>query len=131
MIAAKWKGRVVVGDRVVCIPVVARYVKKDPLFVRMTFVQAGGDAVWEISRDLLLEAIKNPTLTAGEGEVQARVGPMLAYLYLTLTSTTGESIVSLPLKDVEEFVASTTQQVPVGEEKINVDRAIRKILEGV
>lgn len=130
-ITAKWAGATVaVDDTVEAVVAYVEYRKSDPLVVSVRFCTALGDVLWDIGRDLFIEALKEAPVASGLKDVRIQVSPATRQVYLTLVPSSVETTIAFPLADVEDFIQATAEAVPLGQERIKVDRAIRKILEG-
>jgi hypothetical protein len=83
---------------------------------------------WDIGRDLIREAALKAPLLVGQGDVKAYI----QHEALTLVLHTGEghAEVWMPWWRMKNFLAKAYNIVPQGEEKLDVDKAIEKLLEG-
>jgi hypothetical protein len=94
----------------------------DPLVLECVF-----DGIkWDISRDLIREAALKAPLLAGQGDVKAYIQDEA--LTLVLHTNEGMAEVWMPWWRMKNFLAKAYNIIPQGEEKLDVDSAIERIL---
>ena len=99
----------------------------DPLILVMAFLDGHSEPMWEVSRDLLLNAQVGDRGVPG-ADIQAAFG--LRTVYLTLTGDGAPPcLVSMARGPVDTFLEETLERVPQGEEKIDVDAALEELLK--
>lgn len=99
---------------------------EDPFALHVTFLDASGPVPWVFERDLVNEAMI--TGSAGDADVKLAVENNV----LTMTLSSSQTIImKTPLLPVETFVTRTFSYIPAGEEKIELDETIRRLLEDV
>jgi hypothetical protein len=94
------------------IPVELIYDDGDPWAVAFDF---GPGTRWLVARDVVLAGIERPS---GIGDVRiwpSHVGVLCAHL----RSPGGEALIEFPRVTVAQFLAATTQLVPVGSERMD------------
>lgn len=109
-----------------------RYDSSCPYAVTATFTVHGRAVSWVFGRDLLREGLNEPV---GSGDVHVR--PYLddagrAAVLLELRSPQGVGLVVMRARDVQPFVARTTEAVRPGTESrhLDIDAALRAVLAG-
>ena len=102
----------------------------DPYAVTMRLLARAGTVVWTFARELLADGLYQPV---GDGDVQ--VWPCLdmsanAVVIIELTSPEGSALIQAPARTVHDFVASTLDLVPFGEESahLEIDALITHLL---
>lgn len=94
----------------------------DPLAVHIHFTEEDFEiqVTWIVGRDLLLEGV-DATTYKGQGDMRVRSGFWKGQgaVFLSLRSPDGTALVSLPRKDVQDFLEATRVAVPTGAEMIN------------
>ncbi|NEB74577.1 SsgA family sporulation/cell division regulator [Streptomyces sp. SID14478] len=112
---------VAAAPRMASIPATLSYDVRDPFAVRMSFpapaTLEGVDVCWTFARELLACGVTEP---AGAGDVRVR-----PYGYdrtvMEFHASEGTAIVHVRTGELENFLADSTQLVPVGEEHLHVD----------
>jgi Streptomyces sporulation and cell division protein, SsgA len=110
-----------------------RYEPMDPYAVHVVF-HAGGEepcpeVSWSFARQLLVDGLNEP---AGLGDV--RVWPWLGddgpVAALALSSPDGHALFEVPRESLEDFVARTYSQVPLGAESryLDLDATLANLL---
>lgn len=123
-ITGQWLGEATVDGVSTQIPIKVAWSNDDPLFLACEF----DGTPWEISRDLIKEAALKTPLLAGQGDVKAYVqGEALT---LVLHTDEGMAEVWMPWWRMKNFLSKAYNIIPQGEEKLDVDDTIKKILEG-
>lgn len=108
------------------IPVELYWDEEDPFYVVFTFHNPGGQEVdWDISRDLLIEALMGEV--AGEMDVILSVGAGL--LCMILTTPDGQAVITFNAREIEDFIEETLQALDLGEE--DVEGALEDFLDDV
>jgi hypothetical protein len=109
---------------------VAEYVydAADPCAVTLVLQSPSGPVHWTFARELLVEGQYEP---AGEGDV--RVWPCLgasgeSVVIVELSSPLGEAVLQFPTRAVQEFVNSSIDAVPLGQEQVDVDTWLEQLL---
>lgn len=121
-ITGSWLGEATVDGVTAQIPISVTWTDEDPLFLSCEFV----GTPWEISRDLIKEAALKTPLLAGQGDVKAYVqGEALT---LVLHTDEGTSEIWMPWWRMKNFLSKAYNIIPQGEEKLDVDGAIERIL---
>lgn len=94
----------------------------DPLAVHLAFTEEDFEieVTWIVGRDLLLEGI-DATAYKGQGDMRIRSGFWKGQgaVFLSLRSPDGTALLSLPRKEVKDFLGATRQAVPTGAELVN------------
>lgn len=106
-------------------PVYSRwsYDPGDPYAVTLSFSTEGDRWVtWNFARDLLYDGLRG---SAGLGDV--RVHPDTDLLVIELESPDGYAVVEMERMQAESFLIDTTEAVPIGEERIDIDAFIAEI----
>ncbi len=105
-------------------PVTLTWTPTDPLAVTVTF-HGDKPAVWTIARDLLAEGLLHG---CGAGDV--RVYPHHAWgeVEIILSSHNGVADLACDLGQLDDFLASTFQVIPGGEEIVNFDTELAELL---
>lgn len=100
-----------------------RYEPSDPYAVHVVFHagdEPGAEVSWSFARQLLVDGLTEPS---GMGDV--RVWPWLGdegpVAALALSSPDGHALFEVPRQDLENFLASTYMQVPLGGEGEHLD----------
>jgi hypothetical protein len=117
----------------VLIPVTAvfSYSPDDPYAIKVTFRHEhdASVAVWQFGRDLLDAVVCGEELES-PGDVWGFIQPDENQLYLGFTSDREASaLLQFDMAVVRQFLVLTYTQVPRGQESVDVDAAICKILE--
>jgi hypothetical protein len=107
--------------RVVDVPTTLGYSVADPYAISLVFHSASGDVEWVVSRTLVLQGLAAP---CGEGDVkiypsideEARVVAILDFC-----SPDGRLIAQADSMELQSFLASTFEMVPVGVEGKHLD----------
>ena len=104
------------------------YDAADACAVTMVIQTLSGPVHWTFGRELLVEGQYEPT---GDGDVH--VWPCLsacgeAVVIVELCSPVGETLLQFPTRSVQEFVYSSCETVPMGEEKVDVDAWLEQLL---
>nr|WP_052372150.1 SsgA family sporulation/cell division regulator [Amycolatopsis taiwanensis] len=108
-------------------PVYSRwsYDPEDPYAVTLSFSAEGGRWVaWNFARDLLYDGLRS---SAGLGDV--RVYPDIDLLVIELDSPDGHAVVEMERVQAENFLVETTEAVPIGEERIDIDAFLAEIIK--
>ncbi|MER7667022.1 SsgA family sporulation/cell division regulator [Kitasatospora sp. NPDC096128] len=93
------------------------YRDDEPHAAQLDFTSYQADAVWSLSRDLLLAGLHAP---AGEGDVH--VTPFDdARVLIALAGTEGVALLAAPAAAVAGFLAETVRLVPPGQEHDRID----------
>jgi hypothetical protein len=105
------------------------YSRRDPYAVAMWIMESGGEGVsWIFSRELLAEGTR---CTSGLGDVSVAPCPEAPsdLLHLTLRSDVGAAVMEMRLAPIIEFLRSTYELVPAGQESmfLKVDDDVRAI----
>jgi hypothetical protein len=99
----------------------------DPYAVRMDFHVGESVCCWMLSRDLLIEGLSR---RAGTGDV--KVWPLVRddeeRLRILLHTPAGEALVDAPAADVAAFLDQTLLRVAKGQEVLDIDALIARIL---
>ena len=102
----------------------------DPYAVTMHLEAKAGRVTWTFARDLLAEGLYDPV---GDGDVQ--VWPCLsgageAVVIIELSSPTGWAMLQTGSRAIQNFVASTHELVPSGEESshLSMDALVAQLL---
>jgi hypothetical protein len=102
----------------------------DPYAVEMVLEAKSGTVTWTFARELLAEGLYEPT---GQGDVL--VWPCLsatgeAVVIIELCSPDGRALIQAPARAVQEFVVSTHELVPAGQERshLSMDALISQLL---
>lgn len=110
--------------------VVLDYDPADPLAALLTFHGDEEEYVtWTVARDLLRDGL---TKTSGPGDVTAWAGAADPHrYYLRLQSGASVTVISLPTREVEGFLAQAYCSIPVGAEfrAADVDAELNVILD--
>jgi hypothetical protein len=112
------------------VPLVASlsYCADDPYAIKMAFHVGTDEPVeWIFARELLAAGLEGP---AGEGDVQAWPEDYDDVLNLALSSPFGEAHFEAPQSATAEFLRSTYDIIPAGEESafIDVDSELDELL---
>ncbi|MFD3456683.1 SsgA family sporulation/cell division regulator [Streptomyces sp. NPDC058691] len=96
-----------------------RYAAYEPYAVHMRFgrVPGTGDAVWVVSRELLLAGLRGPS---GAGDVHVRPGAGEDTL-IGLGGESGTAVLRVGTGALAAFLASTIALVPAGAESRHID----------
>lgn len=121
-ITSSWSGEATVDGVTAQIPILVTWSSDDPLVLECEF----DGTKWDISRDLIREAALKAPLLAGQGDVKAYVH---AGLTLVLHTDEGMAEVWMPWWRMKNFLAKAYSVVPQGDERLDVDNTIKKILE--
>ncbi|WP_042426491.1 SsgA family sporulation/cell division regulator [Streptacidiphilus anmyonensis] len=111
------------------VPLEARleYHELDPLGVRMDFRVGEGVCRWILSRDLLIEGLSR---RAGAGDV--KIWPLRRdgeqRLRILLVAPSGEALVDASAVEVTAFLDQTLDRVAKGQEVLEIDALIARIL---
>ena len=97
-----------------------------PFIVNAEFECAGQTATWELSRDLLAEAMESQS---GSGDVCAWTADTDDGFYLRLSSPEGLALLKFDTDDIGHFLAATQDICPDGFEAINWDDVVAEMLE--
>lgn len=115
------------------VPSVMSWTSEDPLAVEVSFGQGDGDHVeWKFARDLLADVVSGKLPRAGEGDVCVRRQKDNAsqdQLILSLTVGFTREL-RTDLEEIRIFLQNTYMYAPQGEELIDMDATIDKILGG-
>jgi hypothetical protein len=96
------------------IPVELIYDDGDPWAVAFDF---GPGTRWLVARDLVMAGLDRPT---GIGDVRIWPTPRdVGVLCVHLRAPTGEALIEVPYTTMAQFLAATTQLVPVGSERMD------------
>jgi len=106
------------------------YDASDPCAVTLVLQSHSGPVQWTFARDLLVEGQYEP---AGDGDVH--VWPCLSasgesVVIVELCSPLGETMLQFPTRAVQEFVYSSVDAVPLGQEHVDVDAWLDELLAG-
>jgi hypothetical protein len=123
-ITGSWLGEATVDGVTAQIPIKVTWSGDDPLVLACEF----DGTPWEIGRDLIREAALKAPLLAGQGDVKAYI--QNESLTLALHTDLGMAKVWMPWWRMKDFLSKAYNIIPQGEEKLGVDSAIEKILEG-
>ncbi|MFD9065470.1 SsgA family sporulation/cell division regulator [Kitasatospora purpeofusca] len=93
------------------------YGPDDPYAVRLHFGAAAQDAVWVLSRELLLRGLRGP---AGEGDVHIEPGADDS-LFIALRGKDGIALLEAPSAELARFLTATEELVPTGREPSHLD----------
>lgn len=107
-------------------PVYSRwsYDPEDPYAVTLSFsAEADRWVTWNFARDLLHDGLRG---SAGLGDV--RVHPDTDLLVIELESPDGYAVVEMERMQAESFLIDTTEAVPIGEERIDIDAFLAEIM---
>lgn len=99
------------------------YDPADPYAVQIDFHDGYDDPVWSFARDLVRQGLRQP---AGLGDV--RLWPHDGQLWLTIEGHDGKATFTTSRSEVGSFLAATYQAVPRGQEAVDVDAAIARLL---
>ncbi|MFJ4184575.1 SsgA family sporulation/cell division regulator [Kitasatospora sp. NPDC089509] len=102
------------------------YRDTEPHAAELDFTSYQPDAVWSLSRDLLLAGLHAPV---GEGDVH--VSPFDdARVLIALAGAEGVALLAAPSAAVAGFLAETVRLVPPGQEhdRIDWDRGLQDLL---
>jgi hypothetical protein len=112
-------------------PLVAEFVydAADPCAATLVVQSPSGPVHWTFARELLVEGQYEP---AGDGDVH--VWPCLSatgesVVIVELCSPLGETMLQFPTRAVQEFVYSSVDSVPLGQEQVDVDAWLQQLLE--
>ena len=122
-IAGQWLGEATIDGVTAEIPIRVQWTSDDPLVLTCEF----DGTQWDIGRDLIREAALKAPLMAGQGDVKAYI--QNEALTLVLHTDEGMAEVWMPWWRMKNFLSKAYNIVPQGEEKLDVDSAIKKILE--
>lgn len=106
------------------------YVEEDPLVYTITFEYSSGDvlceSVWEIGRDLFIEAFK----TGCAGSADVILTDSEHGMHVILETDQGTAAMTLRRDGLKAFVRHSMKMIPPGSEDLEslVDEAIRVIL---
>jgi hypothetical protein len=106
------------------------YVPSDPYAVTLTFRTAAGDVPWTFGRELMVHGLVSPT---GEGDVH--VWPTVdgrgrSVLVVELESPDGRLRAQARAEEVCRFLSHSLNLVPLGEERLDVDLLLARLLGG-
>ncbi|MFJ3791655.1 SsgA family sporulation/cell division regulator [Kitasatospora sp. NPDC090091] len=93
------------------------YRTDDPHAITLDFDSYQADAVWTLSRDLLIAGLDAP---AGEGDVHIELFDETRML-IALGGTDGIALLAASAEAVARFLAGTTRLVPPGLEHTRID----------
>ncbi|MFJ8431328.1 SsgA family sporulation/cell division regulator [Kitasatospora sp. NPDC094019] len=93
------------------------YSPDNPYAVRLEFGAAAHDAVWVLSRELLLRGLRGP---AGEGDVHIEPGADDT-LFVALRGQDGTALLDVPYGPLARFLTATEELVPAGREPAHLD----------
>jgi hypothetical protein len=101
----------------------------DPWAVTMALDTPSGEVRWTFARSLLVEGQYEPV---GDGDVH--VWPCLspcgeAVVIVELDSPAGETLLQFPTRAVQDFVYASLDVLPLGEEQVDVDSWIARLLD--
>ncbi|MFJ9774502.1 SsgA family sporulation/cell division regulator [Kitasatospora sp. NPDC101157] len=102
------------------------YRATEPHAVELDFTSYQAEAVWSLSRDLLIAGLNEPS---GEGDVH--VTPYDdTHLLIALAGREGVALLAVPAGAVAGFLADTLKLVPPGQEhtRIDWDRGLEDLL---
>ncbi|MFH9352471.1 SsgA family sporulation/cell division regulator [Kitasatospora sp. NPDC017646] len=102
------------------------YRADEPHAVELDFTSYQAEAVWSLSRDLLMAGVHEPS---GEGDVH--VTPFDdTHLLIALSGREGVALLSVLAAEVAQFLAATVRLVPPGQEhaRIDWDRGLEDLL---
>jgi hypothetical protein len=122
----------------VALPSLLSWTSENPLAVHACFgdPDVGGAVEWIFGRDLLIDVVLDGAHTAGEGDVTVArrknaglAGPAKDQLILTLSVG---HVVNLrtDLVEIKIFLQNTFIYAPQGQEVVDVDTTIEKLLDG-
>lgn len=123
-IQTQWLGEATVDGVTVEISIKVTWSNDDPLILACEF----DGTPWEVGRDLIREAALKTPLLAGQGDVKVYI--QNGGLNLALHTDQGLAEIWMPWWRMKNFLAKAYNIIPQGEEKLDVDSAIEKILEG-
>jgi hypothetical protein len=110
-----------------------RYCGDDPYVVEMICAEEGGESVWALSRDSLVQGVALGI--AGQGDVVVMTNDDCTRLQLTSDSPEAGRVVAtvvLPTKWVKKFLNETCKLVPLGGESSimlpQIEEAIEEML---
>lgn len=118
------------GDRPPSVPSVMKWTSEDPLAIEIIFEQATGEISWMFSRDLFADVLAGRCTDAGDGDVHVAKSSSGDSLILTLAVSHVINLKADDLKEVDFFMQNTFAYCPYGEEEIDIDTAIGKLLGG-
>ena len=106
------------------------YDPTDACAVTMVLQTQSGPVHWTFARELLVDGQYEPS---GDGDVH--IWPCLsscgeAVVIVELCSPAGETLLQFPSRAVQDFVYSSLDAVPLGREKVDVDRWLEQLLAG-
>lgn len=115
---------------------VMTWTSADPVAVKISFKDPSGDLDWVFARDLLADVVFEKSEESGAGDVHiarsrnhgltGRAGDQLV-----LTLSVGHiARLRANLSDIRLFLQDTFRHVPQGEEVVDTDSAIVKLLDG-
>lgn len=122
-ITGQWLGEATVDGVTAEIPILVTWSSDDPLVLECEF----DGTKWDISRDLIREAALKVPLLAGQGDVKAYI--QNEALTLVLHTDEGMAEVWMPWWRMKAILAKAYSVVPQGDERLDVDNTIKKILE--
>ncbi|MFD5465851.1 SsgA family sporulation/cell division regulator [Kitasatospora sp. NPDC127059] len=102
------------------------YRADEPHAAELDFTSYQPNAVWSLSRDLLLAGLHGP---AGEGDVHVTPFDDTNVL-IALAGEEGVALLAASTEEVADFLAATTRLVPPGQEhdRIDWDRGLKELL---
>lgn len=117
------------------LPSIMRWTSADPVAVQISFGDSTGVVDWILARDLLADVAMGKLEESGVGDVKATrtvnhglAGPTADQLVLTLS--VGHVIkLRTDLNEVRFFLEATFMYVKQGEENIDIDLALTKLLD--
>jgi len=95
------------------------YRATDPYAVTLCIRAGRGGADWSFCRELLAAGLLMPV---GHGDVQLEPGPGDT-LRIELSSPDGHTVLAVTAAEAHRFLAQTYEQVPLGEEHLDIDKA--------
>jgi hypothetical protein len=115
-------------------PSTIKWTSEDPLAIEITFGDSAGKVIWLLSRDMFIEVCTGRCDEYGNGDVHLakRINHGLAGgESLVLTLNVGH-VISLKANPgiVNAFLQETLMYSPYGEENLDLDTTITKLLEG-
>ena len=120
-ISSQWVGEATVDTVSVQIPISATWTSDDPLVLSCSL-----DGVkWVIGRDLIRQGLSSRSPLGG-GDI--RVSCSTTSLFLELDGKGGDSLVWMPKERMQGFLNKTYSLAPEGEEQMDMDSVIERIL---
>lgn len=109
------------------LPSVIRWTSEDPLAVELVFEQPAGEVSWMLSRDLFADVVAGRCTDAGDGDVHVTKSGDSLILTLAVSHVVN---LKADLAQIDSFLQSTFIYSPYGEEEMDIDATIGKLLGG-